>query len=340
MHLLLCTRDTLAMSCDVLVMSCDALATCMLCQLAESSWSLPLSLHLLFVASQIEAGDIFDSILSNPLYSVAVDFRGEESDSNLCYEIHGESSTFLNLVSDECFSINAQYSAIDGVTGYNKIDKLMIRTSDASDSCIDIFTKSEDDCESAFVRSGTSFNELSRRYRRNGVQVDFADASIEILLPCRRYRGGGIKVTVTCLAKYENPRNREFLPVKNLYVEFNRAKLLESTNPLPHGLLGELLLDSVYTYVLVVEPRTASSLSEYICLQEHNYNPHPIYYTLLAYMDKSNRLLLYIDYLLISTLFSPQVSFGISISPRRSSRVHFEMVERQTEYFRSRHLMS
>ena len=163
---------------------------------------------------------------------------GGESDSNLCYEVHGERSRSLNLVSDVCFSINARYEEIEG-TSNNKIDEVAIRTSDASNNCIDILIDSGDDCAIALLRTGTEFESLTRRYRRNGIQIDFVSGSIEILLPCARYPGGGIRVVVKCLSEFEDLFTESILPVKNLQVVFNRAKLPESTTPMPHGLLGK-----------------------------------------------------------------------------------------------------
>jgi hypothetical protein len=189
-------------------------------------------------SAQIEPGDILDMVLSNPLFSVSLDMTGGESDSNLCYEVHGERSRSLNLVSDVCFSINARYEEIEG-TSNNKIDEVAIRTSDASNNCIDILIDSGDDCAIALLRTGTEFESLTRRYRRNGIQIDFVSGSIEILLPCARYPGGGIRVVVKCLSEFEDLFTESILPVKNLQVVFNRAKLPESTTPMPHGLLGQ-----------------------------------------------------------------------------------------------------
>ena len=185
-------------------------------------------------------GDIVDSILSNPLYSVSIDREGDP-DTNLCYEIHGESGAFLNLVSDVCFSINARYDEIEGVDrGQNEIAELMIRTSDVAGICVDILIYSEDNCSSVFVRSGgPSFDRLDRRFRRSGIQIDFVKSYIEILLPCDAYPGGGIKVIVECPLEFYNSVTERFQAVRHLYLEFNRAKLPDTESTFPHGLLGK-----------------------------------------------------------------------------------------------------
>ena len=189
---------------------------------------------------EVEVGDIVDTVISNPLYSVSLDIEGDESDSNLCYEVHGSSGTVFNLVSDKCFSINARYNEINGTSGrYNEIDDLTIRASDAAENCVDIVIYSEDVCKLAFVRTGTSFEEISTQFQQKGIRVDFIKEHIEVVLPCRSYPGGGIRVIVTCFSEFENPISGEILSVRSLGLEFNRAKLPGLTDPLPHGLLGE-----------------------------------------------------------------------------------------------------
>ena len=166
--------------------------------------------------------------------------KGAEEDSNLCYEVHGTSGLYLNLVSDTCFSINAGYEAIEGTTSYNKIDQLFITTSDAAGGCTNIQIPSSQSCETVYLVGGDYAREITQRYRRNGVQIEFLDGQVEVTLPCRRYPGGGIKVVVKCNAEYQNPVSNEMLPVKNLDLEFRRGKLASDVYPMPHGLLGEL----------------------------------------------------------------------------------------------------
>lgn len=192
----------------------------------------------IFSAAQIEVGDIQDSVLSSPVFSVTLDMKGDD-DTNLCYEISGEPGVYLNLVSDVCFSINAHYEAIEGVSGYNKIEEVAITASDAAGGCSNILISAEDNCASASVSRDEQRQVIRRLYRRNGLQIDFKDSRIEVTLPCRSYPGGGVRMITRCNAEYEDPFTFEKLPIKNLELVFNRAKLPASTDPQPHGLLGE-----------------------------------------------------------------------------------------------------
>ena len=165
--------------------------------------------------------------------------KAEEDDSYLCYEVHGQSGLYLNLVSDSCFSINAGYETIEGAPTYNKIDKLFVTTSDAASGCSNVEIPSSESCMAAYLVDGDEGKELRERYRRNGVQIEFLEGQVEVTLPCQRYPGGGIKVVVKCNAEYQNPVTEEILPVKNLDLEFRRGKLDSDAYPMPHGLLGE-----------------------------------------------------------------------------------------------------
>ena len=208
----------------------------------------PNSLSLSLSATQIEVGSITDSVLSNPLFSVSLDMKGRGEDSNLCFEVHGESGRYLNLVSDACFSINARYEAIQGASGYNKIDELYITASDAASGCSNILIEASQSC--LYAKLGVHADAtavLSGRYRRNGLQVEFLDGRVEVTLPCRRYPGGGVKVVAKCNAEYQNPVTEERLPVKNLDVVIHRGKLTSSALPMPHGLVGEQRVNPPYS---------------------------------------------------------------------------------------------
>ena len=165
--------------------------------------------------------------------------EGSDGDSNLCFEVEGEPRIYLNLVSDSCFSINAHYDVIEGAETFNKIDQLLITASDAAAGCSDILIDASLSCSSVTLRDGAQKRELSERYRRNGLQIEFLDGRVEVTLPCRRYPGGGIKVVAKCNAEYIHPNSGERLPVKNLDLVFQRGKLESSASPMPHGLVGE-----------------------------------------------------------------------------------------------------
>ena len=203
---------------------------------------LPLSLSpsLSAVAQVIiPAGDIMDTIVGDPLYSVSID-ADEAAPSTLCYEIHGDNNVFLNLVSDRCFSINAHYDEVTGASGRNIIDELTLRTGDLTGSCVDIFVSSDDDCQAVFVRSDTRFERVNTTFYLRGVRVRFiSGAAIEILLPCLDIPGDGIRVILRCpMEHYYDTVSQQTYDIKRLWVEFQKNSTFDRNSGAPHGLVG------------------------------------------------------------------------------------------------------
>ena len=56
----------------------------------------------------------------------------------LCYEIHGEPGLFLNLVSDKCTSVNAEYTAINIPNNGNIISAIGIKVVGLYEGCYNI----------------------------------------------------------------------------------------------------------------------------------------------------------------------------------------------------------
>lgn len=184
----------------------------------------------------VTPGDIIDTVIGDPLYSASIDTS--DQDSNLCYEIHGENNTVLNLVSDECFFINVAYDAVNGAPKRNIIDKMMIRVIDSSNNCVDILVKSSDGCDAVHVKNGMEFNKVET-FRQNGIQVGIENEIINILLPCSKYPGNGIGINLECPDRYLDTATGLEHVDRRLKIEFNRAKLPESTTVFPHGLVGQ-----------------------------------------------------------------------------------------------------
>lgn len=180
-----------------------------------------------------------DTIDGDPLYSVSID-ANDDVPSTLCYEVHGSSNSFLNLVSDRCFSINAHYSEVTGATRRHVIDELTIRTGDLTGQCVDIYISSEDDCQTVFVRRDTRFERVNTTFYLRGVQVTFiGENAVEILLPCLEIPGQGIRVILSCPTElYFDPFSQQLFDKKRLMVEFQRNSTFERTSGAPHGLVG------------------------------------------------------------------------------------------------------
>ena len=187
-------------------------------------------------------GEIIDSVIGDPLYTVSIDTL-HNVDYNLCYEIHGENNTILNLVTDECFFINAAYNAVDGAPNRNIIDQIMIRVTDFADQCVDISVYSADGCNSVYMRTGTEgpFQQESK-FNQNGVEFEAVDGKIGIRLPCSKYPGNGIGLTIECPDRYLDTATGEEYMDMRLRIQFHRAKLPSSASVFPSGLVGEVII--------------------------------------------------------------------------------------------------
>ena len=78
-----------------------------------------------------------DPLLTVPIYIPHDTLkRLQLSNLSLCYEIHGKSGKYFNLVTDECTSVNARWV---NITDYlNVIDQVGIRAVDSNNMCRNI----------------------------------------------------------------------------------------------------------------------------------------------------------------------------------------------------------
>lgn len=74
-----------------------------------------------------------DSVVADPLFTAPVLGGGQ-----LCYEIHGEPNIILNLVSDKCTSVNANYASMNIASDGNIISAIGIKAADTNGNCHNI----------------------------------------------------------------------------------------------------------------------------------------------------------------------------------------------------------
>lgn len=74
-----------------------------------------------------------DTVTGDPVLTVPVLVSEEQLEMlhakqvSLCYEVHGESDRWFNLVSDKCSSVNAHYSGL--TERLNIINRCRVQTS-------------------------------------------------------------------------------------------------------------------------------------------------------------------------------------------------------------------
>ena len=72
-----------------------------------------------------------DTVIGDPLFTVPINSDGR----SLCFEIHGEPNRIFNLVSDQCTSINANYTAMNIPENGNVISQIGIRAVPSAGEC-------------------------------------------------------------------------------------------------------------------------------------------------------------------------------------------------------------
>ncbi len=99
---------------------------------------------------------------------------GENEVINLCFEIHGRSDEYFNLVSDSCISVNAHYQRADPQLPANIIDEVTVRAVGLDGICRNIAVSVEN-CQATI--DGSVLDEtytsagISVRLYRNRVRI-------------------------------------------------------------------------------------------------------------------------------------------------------------------------
>ena len=117
---------------------------------------------------------IGDPLLTVPLLVSNLDNLGLDQNLSLCYEVHGQSDKYFNLVSDICTSVSAHYI---GVSSFNVIDEIGVRAVDNSRNCRDILISKE---------SGgtvTVDGEAVTRFSEGGISVRKYQHHVRIAVP-------------------------------------------------------------------------------------------------------------------------------------------------------------
>ena len=132
-----------------------------------------LNLHELFISCCFSIAVIrSDTIIGDPLLQAPLWIQDREEITSLCYEVHGCSGAYFNLVSDECIVVNALYSQVQDLNvvseiGIHAVMKdgvgcVSVRITQVGTACVTTLSSSNGDNMTMSV--GEIFNE-------DGVQV-------------------------------------------------------------------------------------------------------------------------------------------------------------------------
>ena len=134
------------------------------------------------------------TVVGDPLFTVpilpAVSDITEQKSISLCYEIHGESGTYFNLISDECTTVNAHYLQPPTVNYLNIINLITIIAVDDKNQChtiqvnVDGCTSSYDGIPLARRHNLTAHNaSLMSPFSSNGIEIKLYSSRVYISVP-------------------------------------------------------------------------------------------------------------------------------------------------------------
>ena len=182
-----------------------------------------------------------DTVMADPVFTVPIDTRNTSDileGTPLCYEIHGENNTYLNLVSDDCTSVNAYTLEFlvewepGEIEAVNVIKMIGIVATDASDECHFIQVEVLDNGTCAVKVNDNSLN--SGMFEKNNITVYYKNSLVRIGVPnCAPRKQRHLVMWVRC----------QKLRVTKDSTQLTMTKFVISRGlkhrALAHGLIGE-----------------------------------------------------------------------------------------------------
>ena len=151
---------------------------------------------------------------------------------SLCYEIHGEGGHWFNFVTDQCTTVNAQYSALS--PRLNVVDKIGVRTIDDSGECVNILVN-VDQCAASVNDASLG---LMERYSSGGVNVRRYSNRVRISVPnCNDLT---LVMWVICERRTVDNPDVPGTTITGDMIKFVVMRGLNTNNSNAHGLIGEL----------------------------------------------------------------------------------------------------
>ena len=182
-----------------------------------------------------------DTVIGDPLFTVPLFVNETLLESlglekvSLCYEVHGESEQWFNLVTDACATVNARYVGL--TNSLNVIDEIGVRAVNDDNECVNIRVDI-DEC-SAEVND-VALN-LNQRYSSAGISVRRYSNRVRISVPnCNELT---LVMWVFCETRTLNNPDQ---PGTTLVVDMIKFVVMRGLNfghRAAHGLLGELVRD-------------------------------------------------------------------------------------------------
>ena len=189
-----------------------------------------------------QTSTVNDTVMADPLFTVPIDTRNTSDileGTPLCYEVHGRNNTYLNLVTDDCTSVNAftteflvewQPGEIEAV---NVIRVIGVVATDAADECHYIQVQVTDSGMCTAEVDGDSLD--SAMLEKNNMTVYHKNNMVRISVPnCERNSRRHLVMWVRC----QKLRVADISDDQHTMAKFIISRGLKH-RALAHGLIGE-----------------------------------------------------------------------------------------------------
>ena len=157
----------------------------------------------------------------------------------LCYEVHGKSDQWFNLITDDCISVNMHYASLSAEL--NIMDAVAVRAVDGADMCINIRV----DAAECSAMVGSINLDLMSSFALNGIIVRRYLNRVRISVPnCQDLT---LVMWVICENNTFNSLDSSMSALTNKMLKFVVMRGLNFGHTRAHGLLGEF---SVFVYAI------------------------------------------------------------------------------------------
>ena len=184
-----------------------------------------------------------DTVIGDPLFTVPLFVNESLLESlglekvSLCYEVHGESEQWFNLVTDACATVNARYVGL--TESLNVIDEIGVRAVNDDNECVNIRV----DINGCSAEVNDVALNLNQRYSSAGISVRRYNNRVRISVPnCNELT---LVMWVFCETRtLDNPD----VPGTTLTADMIKFVVMRGLNfghRAAHGLLGELVEEYV-----------------------------------------------------------------------------------------------
>ena len=175
-----------------------------------------------------------DTVIGDPLFTVPVFVPDLESLGigldriSLCYELHGQSDEWFNLVTDECTSVNAHY--INTASRLNVINQIAIRAADVAGNCREILVIREG-C--TVELDGVPLNR-SARFNENDIKIKRYPQRVRVTVPnCDEQR---LIMWITCETTSQETTPGDTITIDS--IRFDVMRGLNFGHRDSHGIIG------------------------------------------------------------------------------------------------------